>query len=237
MPGAINRVGGCPALPLPERLADKRVVAIVPGGLDEHAPQMAVAGFGDRAARLFGAARVFGWDQAGKRHHARRRRKAARVAQFGGDGQRGEVVDAAEAAQAFHTPAQRLQREELTQVRVDGLEARKRIVDGTDIGAMRLRQCRQRPRLGVQPRMVARVPRALGLGKPATVAEQEFREPMPRAEQIGLNVFTTAQEIARGLVLLGRDMDRGERAGALEDGELARVAAVRLDAIARPARN
>src|SRR6185503_20824424 len=80
-------------------------------------------------------------------------------------------------------------------------------------------------------------PGLFGRGEAATVAEQEFGEPMARAEQIGADVFATAQQIARGLFLLGRNMNRGERAGLIQKGQLTRVATIRFDAIARAPRN
>ena len=60
---------------------------------------------------------------------------------------------------------------------------------------------------------------------------------MPRAEQIRADVLATAQQIAGGFFLVGRDVNRGQRAGAIQDRELRRIAAVRLDPIARAARN
>jgi hypothetical protein len=52
---------------------------------------------------------VLGGDEADKRHRARRGREAPRVAELGRDGQRGQVVDPAEAAQALDPGAQRLE--------------------------------------------------------------------------------------------------------------------------------
>src|SRR5688572_2113357 len=80
-------------------------------------------------------------------------------------------------------------------------------------------------------------PRLLRGGEAAAVAEQKVGEPMPRAEQVGANVFPAAQEIADGLFELRRNVDRGERVGAIEDGELAGIAPVGFDAISWPARN
>ena len=80
-------------------------------------------------------------------------------------------------------------------------------------------------------------PRLLGRGEATAVAEEEFRESVTRAEEIGADVFATAQEIARGLFLLGGNVNGGERAGAIEHGELAGIAAIGFDAIARPPRN
>ena len=60
---------------------------------------------------------------------------------------------------------------------------------------------------------------------------------MAGTEQIGADVFATAKEITGGFFLVGRDVDRGERTGAIEDGELTGIAAIGFDAIAGPARN
>src|SRR3989442_1435295 len=95
----------------------------------------------------------------------------------------------------------------------------------------------QWPTLRLEPGRVAFGPRFFGGGKATTVAEQEFRQTMPRTEQIGANVFATSQEISRGFFLFGGNVNGGERAGAVEDGELACIATVGFDAIARAARD
>src|SRR5436309_2892650 len=99
---------------------DKRVVSVVPGGFDEDATQMAVARFRDAALRAFGATRVLGGHEADKRHGARSGRKAARVAEFRGDGERGQVVDAAEAAQPLHTRTERFEIEQRAEILFTG---------------------------------------------------------------------------------------------------------------------
>ena len=78
-----------------------------------------------------------------------------------------------------------------------------------------------------------RGPRLLGRGVAAAVAQQEFRKAMPRPQQIGANVFPAAQQIPRRFLLARRDVDRGQRARAIEHGELARIASIRLDPVAR----
>jgi hypothetical protein len=77
----------------------------MPGGFDEDPTQMGVAGFGDRAPDPIRAAGVFGGHEAHERHRARRGGKAAGVAEFSGTGERREVVDPAEAAQALDASA------------------------------------------------------------------------------------------------------------------------------------
>jgi hypothetical protein len=57
------------------------------------------------------------------------------------------------------------------------------------------------------------------------------------AQEIGADVFATAQQIARGFFLLGRNVDRGQGARPIEQGELASIAPVGFDAIAGTTRN
>ena len=69
------------------------------------------------------------------------------------------------------------------------------------------------------------------------MTEQKFREAVSRAEQIGTDVFATAQQIAGGLFLLGGNVNGGERTGAIEHGELARIPTVGLNPIASAPRD
>ena len=167
-------VGGA-ALPLPQDVADEGMMAVMPRGFDEDAPQVRIAGFGDGAAGLLGATRMLRGDEADEGHRTRRGGKSARVAELGGDGQRGEIVDAAEAAQPLDARAERLQVEQAAQVLLDGAETRDGFLDGAQIRAMRLIESGQRPGLRPQPRLVTFGPGLLGGGEAAAVAEQEFR--------------------------------------------------------------
>ena len=60
---------------------------------------------------------------------------------------------------------------------------------------------------------------------------------MPGAQQIGTNVFATAEQIASGFFLLGRNVNGRQGAGAIQNRQLAGIAPIRFDAIARPAGN
>jgi hypothetical protein len=102
-------------------------------------------------------------------HGARRGGKASGVAEFGGDGERGEIIDAAETAQALHTRAQRVEIEQGTQVLFDGPEPGDDFVHGPQIGAMGLVERRDRPRLCPQPGIVTLRPGLLSGGKPAAM--------------------------------------------------------------------
>jgi hypothetical protein len=95
----------------------------------------------------------------------------------------------------------------------------------------------QRPRLGPKPGVVALGPRLLRGGKPAAMAEEELREAMPRAEQISADVFTTSEEVPGGFFLLGRNVNRRERARSIQHREVRGIPAVGFDAIARTSRD
>jgi hypothetical protein len=195
-------------LALAQRLADKGVVPIVPGGFDEHAADVGVAGFGDGALRAFGPARVLGRDQADKGHRAGRRRKPTRVAELGGNRQRREVVDAAEAAEALHARPARLEVEQGGEILFDRAQAGERFVDGAEVGAMGLLQRGDRPRLAAEPEMVPLRPGLLGRGEPSAVAKEDFRQTMTRPQQVGADVLAAPQEIAGGFFLLGGNVNR-----------------------------
>jgi hypothetical protein len=136
-------------------------------------------------------------DQADKGHEARGGREAARIPEFGGDRQRGQVIDAAEAAQPLDARPQRLQVEQAAQVLLDGLQARDGFVDGPQIRAMRLLERRQWPQLRAKPRVVPLGPGLLRRGEAAPVAEQEFREPMPSAQEIGADILPAPEQVTR----------------------------------------
>jgi hypothetical protein len=64
-----------------------------------------------------------------------------------------------------------------------------------------------------------------------------MREAVPGAQQVRVDVFATPQQIPRGFLLLGGDVNGRERAGPIEDGELSGVPAVGFDSIAGPTGN
>ena len=99
---------------------------------------------------------------------------------------------------------------------------------------MRLLEGGPGPALGLQPLGMPFGPGALGGGKPPTVPEEEFGEPMSGPEEIHANVLAAAEEITRRFFLLRGNVNRREGAGAVQDGELAGIAPVGLDAITWP---
>jgi hypothetical protein len=157
--------------------------------------------------------------------------KKARVTELGRNRKGRQIVDATEAPQSLDARPQRREIEERPQVVFNRLEARDGLVEGAQIRAMRLIESGQWPRLGAKPGVMPLRPRSLRRREAAPVAEEEFREAMPRAEEIGANVFATSEQIARGFFLLGRDVDGGQRLGAIEHGQLTRIPPIGLDAI------
>lgn len=99
-------------LTTPQRVSKKRPMTLMPGGFNEDTPEMRIAGFGDRAARLSRPTGMLRGHESHERHGARRRGESARIAQFGGDRQRGEIVDPSETAQALDSRPQRLEVEQ-----------------------------------------------------------------------------------------------------------------------------
>ena len=198
---------------------------------------MGIAGFRDPALRPFRAARVLGGHQADERHGARGGGETTGVAEFGGDRERGQVIDAAEAAQALHAGAQGLEVQERTALGFDVPEPGEYFIDRTQVGVMGLIQGGQRPGLGPQPHVVALRPGLLGGSEAPAMAEEELREAVPGAEQISADVLATSQEIPRGLFLLGWNVNGGERARAIPHGEVPGIPSISFDAIARTARD
>jgi hypothetical protein len=97
---------------------------------------------------------------------------------------------------------------------------------------MRLLERGQGPALDLQPFGMPFGPGLFRGGEAATMAQEEFRESMPRTQEVGADVLATPQQIARGFFLFGRDVNRREGAGAIEHGELPGIATVSFDAIA-----
>jgi hypothetical protein len=52
---------------------------------------------------------------------------------------------------------------------------------------------------------------------------------MSRTEEVDSNIFAAPQEITCGFFLLRGNMNRGEGTSAKQNGELARITAIRLD--------
>ena len=136
VPGLRDDGRGRAALAEAEGPSKKGMMSVVPGGLDEHAPQVRIPRFGDPAAGLCGSAGILRGHEAGKRHHAWGRGKAARVPEFDRDGEGGEIVNAAEAAEPFDAGAERLKSEQVSELGIDGVESPDGFLDGPHVRAM-----------------------------------------------------------------------------------------------------
>jgi hypothetical protein len=227
-PRLAHRGRGGAALADAQRVAERRPMAIVPRRFDEHAAEMRIARFGDAALVPAGAAGMFRRDQAGEAHEVPGPRKPARVADFRGDCQRGQIVHAAKTAKADDALPQGLKGEQVAQIGLDRTQARDGFLDGAPIGLKRVLERRDWPPLGLQPREVAFRP-GLRLRPPAAVPQQEFREAVPGAQQIGPNVLAAPQQVARRLFVFGGDMDGGQRPRAIQNGELCGISTIRFD--------
>src|SRR5688572_4478995 len=232
VPGLLDDGRGRPALTETESPSEKGVMPVLPRGLDQYPPQMRIPRFRDSATGLFGPTGILRRDQAGKRHDAGGGGEAPGIAQFGGDGEGGEIVNAAEAAETFDAGAERLDGEEVPELGIDRVESPDGFIDRSHVRAMGLLERGDRPALRLQPGRMACGPRLLRPGKATAVTQEKLREPVPRAQQIRANIFATAQQIPRRLFLLAGNVNGGERASAVQHGELAGIASIRLDAIA-----
>ena len=222
VPGLLDDGRGRPALTETERPSKKGMMPVLPRGLDQDPPQMCIPRFRDPAAGLFGPTGVLRRDQAGKRHDAGGGGEAPGIAQFGRDGEGGEIVNAAKAAETFDAGAERLDREEVPELRIDRVESPDGFIDRPQVRAMGLLERGDRPALRVQPGVMACGPRLLRPGEAPAVTQEKLRQPVPGAQQIRANVFATAQQIPRGLFLLAGNVNGGERARSVQHRQLAR---------------
>ncbi len=177
---------------------------------------MGIARLRDGAAGLLASARVLGRNQTHKRHHTGSRREAPRVTQLGGDRKRRQIIDAAETPQPLDARLQGLHRQQSSQVVLYRSQSTQRFIDGAEIRPMGLLERRQRPALRSEPHVVPLRPRPLCLSEPAPMPQEKLRQSVSRAQHVRANVLPTAEQVPGGLLLLGRDVDRGQRARAIE---------------------
>ena len=108
--------------------------------------------------------------------------KAARVPEFGGDRQRRQIVDAAEAAEAFDPGAERLEAETFPELEVHRLQWRDSFSDGAHLGTVRRGERGPIPALRLEPLGVPFRPASLREEESPPVSEQEMREPVACAQ-------------------------------------------------------
>src|SRR5439155_13888379 len=85
---------------------DVRSVLVGPGGLNELAADMPVAGMGDVAAMFAETGRIFGWDEPGEAHERPRCREASPVEHFSGEAQAAHARHAAIGGEPMHLVAE-----------------------------------------------------------------------------------------------------------------------------------
>ena len=218
--------------------ADKGVMAIVPGGFDEHASQMGIARLGDGAARAFRAARVLRRHQPDKRHRARCRRKAPRVAELGGDRQRREIVDAAETPQARRraTGAARASADRAAPSRRCGGGPPPRRPCGDRRGASG--RARRAATLWARSHASWRFVHAFFVPVKRRPWRKRNLDSRCRARSRSARISSRQRSRSRAASSCSVGMWTAvKRAGAIEHRQLAGIAPVRLDPIARPPRN
>ena len=93
------------------------------------------------------------------------------------------------------------------------------------------------PVLGAQPGLMPRGPGGFRGHEATAVAQQKLGQPVSRAQQVGPNIFATAEQITRRFFVLGRNVNRRQGAGATEHGELCRIASIGFDPLTRLARD
>ena len=99
---ALDDHGVLAALAAGELVADLRPSPRVPGRLDEQAADVAVADLGDRALPALLAGGVLRGDEPDEGHELLGAVEAAEVADLGDERERGQRLDATQAAQARH---------------------------------------------------------------------------------------------------------------------------------------
>ena len=137
----------------PQGVAHERMVAVVPRGFDQDAPEVGVAGLRDCAAVRVSSR----W--SAPRESARQRPSDSargelrwRIAALGGNRQGGQVIHPTKASETLDArgaaaPDSSTAREASSSTR----EPRHGFVDRAQIGPMRLRRAPERPRLRAEP--------------------------------------------------------------------------------------
>ena len=110
-------------------LAAARGVVVVPGGLDQQAAGVPVAGLGDVTAVSLIAGGVLARGQAEEAHQLARRCEAAEVADLGEQPERGVGRDAAKTPQPRHRVRPRLARRDLIELVIEDGDLRVEAVE------------------------------------------------------------------------------------------------------------
>jgi hypothetical protein len=161
--------------------------------------------------------------------------EAGEVRDFGEQDHRRKRVEAAEAPQPSDGLAIELRGGERLDLFVELRLPRQRLLERKQARLERALQRRLVELLAPDPAPVRLTPVLPGHVHPA-VAREEFQDAVPPGEDVPSDVIATPDEVAPRLLGLVGYVDRREFARTKEADELGRVAAVRLDALSRPAR-
>ena len=219
-----------PLAPPGQRRPQARGVSVMPRGLDQDPPDVGVARLRDAPAPFPIPRGGLARDQPDVRHELAGMREPLEVPHLDQERQRGERVEASEAAEPAHRgPVGRLLGnglELLRQVGPPGEELRP----GEAILLTRPPEHRVGKALAPEPGPVPLGPVA-ALAVDPTVAGEELQEPVPPAEQILLHIFAAAEQIPDRLLRFIGDADGGEVPRAEGAHELGRIPAVGLDPV------
>ena len=214
-----------------------RRMPVVPGGFDQEAAGVAVAGLGHRAAEVSVAGGVLGDGEAEEAHQLAGGGEAAEVADLGEQRERGQRRDAAEAGEPADRVAPRMARSDLLELTVDGRDLRVERVEVAEHLLERGLRERVVERFAGAPRRGAGASRPSSpRGRCARSAAAACRPGAVRRCGPGAGRRGSAPGHA-ALLLRRRRPNERELAGPVEPDELARVTTVGLHPVARPYRD
>lgn len=214
-----------------EGAPDARAMLVVPARFHQDPADQCIAHLGDAPAPMLLAAGVLAGHQAQERHQRAGRAEATEVMQLRENQHGGQRVDAAETAEPPDRLAIWRLLGELRQARVQLHEAGLRVIDRQLIVVDHRAFSRVGPRQTVDPATVRLRPIPSRVVQPAP--QQQLAEPMATPLQVLTCIVARPGQIAPGLVGRRRRLHNRQESRAPELGQLARVAPIRLDALAR----
>ena len=210
--------------------ADLGVVAIGPGGFDEHGTHEAVAASGDRALPSGLAGAVLTGHQPQPRHEVTGMGKPGQVVDFGDDDVGGGFLDAAECLQGQGQRISRPMGRQLLELPGQAIAPSLSFIHGVHqflehdlLGGGGQHDFGQPPPMGGGP--------ARFTGVSHIVAQEEGLEPLARGGDIALGLLPGTDDVAELLLVGGGNVDEGESTVFEAEGEVAGVTAVGFDAL------
>ncbi len=234
LPGNLDDMRGLATLSGAQRIGAFGWEAIRPGGFQQDASEMGVAGFGDRAAVDAAAARVLAGHGAAVAHELPRMREARQRTELTYDGRGGHLAHAAQTLQRTHDRLHRRRRgrDRAIQCRLESLKSRPGVVHFVDVISERRLLRRRTEGHGIEPAAMALGLRLHARRRSNAVAQQKLADAMAGSELIGLRGLTRAQQISQSFMRRVGDPYGREIAGTMTAREPLGVAAIGLDAVA-----